>query len=1149
MRPFRKGFLFLFTASALVFSSPPLRAQSVFDLFRPALDEDVRAIAQQSDGRLVIGGSFTTASALDRKYIARLNINGVVDATFAVSADGGTVRVITIQPDGKILAGGYFTSLNGTARNYIGRFESSGELDAGFNPGANGAVRAIAVQADGKILAGGFFTALAGQPRGYIGRLSSGGSLDAAFSAEANGAVRCISVQPDGRIIIAGEFTEVNGQERNYLARLNPDGSLDESFNPNASHIVYACFLQNDGKIVAAGNFTQVGGVGRARVARINADGSVDASFDVGAGCNDIVYAAILQPDGKIVIAGAFTQFDGAGHNQCVRLNRDGSLDTSCDLGSGFGANVYALCMQSDGKVAAGGDFTTFNGHGVAYMARFYGAEGKVDSSLSFTTKPNDEIYAAAMQRNERIIIGGYFTTVDGAAHNRVARVGPDYDDVDSSFTTGVDNNSVRVIAVQPDDKIIIGGYFTSIGGEAYAYMARLLSDGTVDPAFTSGAIVGGVRGIALQPDGKIVIGGAFTSIDGTSFSGVARLNADGTLDTSFNPGSGVGAGGYLNSVTLQSDGKLLVGGSFSLLDGQARNNIGRLNADGSVDADFDPNANGEVRCISVQPDGKILAGGVFTTMGGAEHNRIVRLDANGNADASFDLPDGANASVRSIALQCDGKIIVAGAFTTMGGEARNFIARLNADGSLDASFAVTQEANGNVLAAVIQKDGKIVCGGEFTDWGGLKYLARVATTNAALQSLSVSAMGDYATWLRSGASPEITRAIFECSSDGQTWSELGDGTRVSGGWRISGLDLPPNTNFYLRATGLYCGSYMNAGGSILDSTLLVYLSTPRPVITNVSGIVTGSYGAVNYTLSGTNNMNVGGVMWWANSLGGSSSFTAANPWSVTVTGLSVGANTITVYGSNTVGDVGGASVTIVQRRNDHFAGDFDGDRLADPAYYNGTNWYEWLSTLNYTRTEEDNYAMAGVFPVTADFDGDGFADPAVYNNQTGKWYVWLSSSYYWQVGPLAYGMSGSAPVPADYDGDRLADFAVFASGSWYAWLSTAGYLGFGPFNFGAADAIPTAGDFDGDRKADPAIYWKGYWFAWLSSINYIAVAATVTDDENAYPVTADFDGDGLCDLATVSGSIWYARLSTAGYQKLGPFTFDASGWRFLAGP
>jgi len=195
----------------------------------------------------------------------------------------------------------------------------------------------------------------------------------------------------------------------------------------------------------------------------------------------------------------------------------------------------------------------------------------------------------------------------------------------------------------------------------------------------------------------------------------------------------------------------------------------------------------------------------------------------------------------------------------------------------------------------------------------------------------------------------------------------------------------------------------MNHNGSF-------YLTPPVPVITNISGVVTGYYGAVNYTLSGTNNVNVSGTMWWTNSLGGYASFAAANPWSVTVTGLSVGANTITIYGSNTVSDVGSNSVTIVQRRNDRMGADFDGDRLADPAYCNGTNWYEWLSSINYARTSEDNYAMAGAFPIAADFDGDGLADPGVYDNKTGNWYVWLSASSYWPVGPLAYGMVGSAP-------------------------------------------------------------------------------------------------------------------------------------------
>ncbi len=1138
-----------------------VRAQTIADRFCPSPNGPVRAIVQQSDGRLVIGGEFTKINGTDKTRIGRIHIDGSLDTTFSALAEADlAVTCLARQSDDKIIVGGAFVNMNGQGRKHLARLEADGNLDSSFNPGVDNiglvgpyGVYMLAVQSDGKILVGGDFTTLAGQTRNRIGRLNIDGTLDTSFNAEADSVVFHIAVQPDGKIIIAGFFTSVNGQPRNGIARLNTDGTLDDSFNPNAEGgDVYAAQVQPDGKIIAAGAFATIAGTARRGIARLNADGTIDPSFDPGSGSDNDVYRLLLQPNGKIVLGGIFTHFNGAVHNCSVRLNTDGSVDSTFDDGNGFNSQVWCLYQQADGKIVAGGVFTLFYDAAISrpYLLRLYESEGKLDANLFFDTPLNGSVYATALQRNENILIGGDFTTANGEAHQHIARVGA-HGYVDASFNASAVGGGVWTIVVQPDDRIIIGGYFTTVNGAAHAYLARLLSDGTTDGSFTSGIIAdGGVRGMALQPDGKIVIGGAFTSIDGVTYNGLARLNINGTVDASFNPGIGVAGVDYVNTVALQPDGKILVGGTFTSLGGQAINRIGRLNSDGSVDTAFNPNANSEVRCITVQPDGKILVGGLFTSMGGTAINRIARLVADGSVDSSFNLPNGAGGSVRSIGIQCNGKIIVGGAFASIGGDAtRKYITCLNSDGSLDTSFAFAEYPNDAVNAVTIQNDGKIVCGGLFANWNDAlhDYVARIATTNAAGRALSASAMGDSITWLISGSAPDPDRTIFEYSFDGVTWPAAADGTRISGGWQITGLDLPPNTNFYIRATGVFYGSHYGAGGSLFDSTLFVHLATPRPVITNVSGVTTGNYGAVNYTLSGTNNINVTGTMRWVNDLGGSASFAAASPWSATVTGLSVGANTITIYASNTVGDVGNSSITIVQRRNDRFAGDFDGDRLADPAYYNSTNWYEWLSSDGYSRSEEDNYAMPGTFPATADFDGDGLADPAVYNNRDGTWHVWLSGSLYWHVGPLAYGIVGAAPIPADFDGDRLADFAVFASGNWYAWLSTANYLGFGPFNFGSADSIPTAGDFDGDRKSDPATYWNGYWFAWLSSIDYIAIAATVTDDPNAYPITADFDGDGLCDLAVVNGSTWYARLSTAGYQQFGPFTFDASGWRFLA--
>ena len=126
--------------------------------------------------------------------------------------------------------------------------------------------------------------------------------------------------------------------------------------------------------------------------------------------------------------------------------------------------------------------------------------------------------------------------------------------------------------------------------------------------------------------DGRVLVAGNFTAINGISRSYIARLNADGTIDDAFIPGTG--ANGSIFSVVVQADGKVLVGGNFTLINETSRNSIARLNADGSLDRTFDPGSQSAdyVQCIVVQADGKILVGGFFSTFGGASRNSVARL-------------------------------------------------------------------------------------------------------------------------------------------------------------------------------------------------------------------------------------------------------------------------------------------------------------------------------------------------------------------------------------------------------------------------------------------------------------------------------------------------------------------------------------------
>jgi uncharacterized delta-60 repeat protein len=272
----------------------------------------------------------------------------------------------------------------------------------------------------------------------------------------------------------------------------------------------------------------------------------------------------------------------------------------------------------------------------------------------------------------------------------------------------------------------------------------------------------------------------------------------------------------------VQADGKILVGGYFTMLGGVARSRIGRLNSDGTLDTTFNPGANDTVLALALQADGKILVGGVFTTLGGEARSRIGRLNSDGSLDADFD--PGADGNVYTLAVQADGKIVVGGGFTTLGGSTRIGIGRLNTDGSLDADF--DPGADSGVITLALQADGKIVVGGYFTTLGGQtrNYIGRLSADTAALQNLSVNPAGTTVIWMRSGSGPEVWRVTFEQSTDGTAYTSLGAGTRISGGWELTGLSLPRGQNLWLRARGYYSTGQYNGSASVVESVRNIYI-------------------------------------------------------------------------------------------------------------------------------------------------------------------------------------------------------------------------------------------------------------------------------------------------------------------------------------
>ncbi len=645
---------------------------------------------------------------------------GSLDASFNPTDIGygfgeGTsaeVHDVLVQNGNKILLADEFRHYNANDSYCVARCNADGTIDHAFDPGngagANNEVHVLTAQPDGKVLFSGDFTSYDYTTRNKLARMNADGSVDPTFSPGSGvsgvtfPAVNAIAVQTDGKILIGGGFTAYNGTARNHFARLNADGSLDSGFDPQpgSGGAVGAIAVQGDGKIIIAGSFTSYNGTPINRIARLNSDGSLDAGFSPGTGASGIVEVVALQSDGKILIGGSFSTFNGTTRRGIARLNTNGSLDAGFAPTNGSGTAVYDLLVQPDGKILMGGAFGSVNGNTANYLARL-NADGSSDAGFNTGSGASSFVRGIDRLTDGRIAVVGDFTTFNGASCNHIALLQGDGSS-DTAFNLGtgacgfIDPNTggsggIQASAVGTNGNIVIGGRFLRYNGVARTNIARVLPDGNLDTSFDPGAGTNdNVIAVAIQPDNKVLLAGSFSTYNSSSRFRIARANADGSNDASFIPGNG--PNGNVYGILVQPDGKILIWGPFTSYASTARNGIARLNANGSLDMGFNPGSGfvgGVVNGLAVQPDGKILVCGMFTAFNGSSRKGLARLNADGTLDTSLDPGTGVNqfTGISSLALQPDGKIMIVGSFTSYGGTARGHIARANSDGSLDLTF------------------------------------------------------------------------------------------------------------------------------------------------------------------------------------------------------------------------------------------------------------------------------------------------------------------------------------------------------------------------------------------------------------------------------------------------------------------------------
>jgi uncharacterized delta-60 repeat protein len=646
----------------------------------------VTTSAMQSDGKILYGGSYLF------NRVGRFNADGTIDTTFANPVTvGDTVRKITIQPDGKILVGGNFTTYNSQGYNRIVRLNSSGTIDTSFiiGTGFSSEVYDIAIQSDGKILVAGAFTTYNGSASNAIIRLEPNGTRDTTFviGTGFNGTVRRLKIQPDGKILAGGVFTSYNGTTSNRIIRLESNGAIDTTFSIGTGFTttVFDIELDSSENVFVCGDFTSYNGTTSSRLVKLSHTGAIDASLVIGNGFNGRTRRVYVNSDGSMYVLGSFTTYKGINFRGAVKISSIGDLDYSFNTRHGltysgitddFG--VHDIQITSDNKVVLFGGIYGYKGETNTYvvgMNKSANVNQEMRAQLARQGFSNGEVRRVLIQPDGMVLIGGTYSL-------KLARYDVNWNR-DGNFSVTFNSGTLtspNSLAVDSLGRILMVGSFTTVNSVSRNRIARILKNGSLDTSFVvgTGFPSDSVIVIKLQPDGKILVGGnSGTTYNGETFRGLIRLNDDGTVDNTFLLTTG---GITVRAIHVQSDGKILIGGDFSSYNGTSispSNSLIRLNADGTRDLTFVAPDMRTTWDIIETSDGKILACGGLT--GG-----VRKLNQDGSLDTSFscNMNFSGSEQARSIVEFSNGKIAVGGLFGSIENIlCRNFVI-LNSDGS-----------------------------------------------------------------------------------------------------------------------------------------------------------------------------------------------------------------------------------------------------------------------------------------------------------------------------------------------------------------------------------------------------------------------------------------------------------------------------------
>ena len=679
-----------------------------------------------------------------------------------------------------------------------------------------GAVSAIARQANGQVIIGGSFDHVNGIARNNIARLNSDGSLDTTWNPNLTGGfVSALLVDGSGNIYVGGYFQTVGGQQRNSLAKLSATGtgSADATWNPDVDggyfsipgSVLAMALDPITGDLYIGGEFANVGGQARNNIAKLSTSGTGAADATWNPNAQSWVQALVVDATGNVYASGPFTQIGGLQRSHIAKISGSGAglVDPTWNPDPNYLVSelirVEELALDPlTSDLYAAGYFSSIGGQARFNIAKL-STTGTGAADTNWNPDPVGEVTALRVDTVGNVYIGGVFLSVGGQSQHGLARLSgtgagnpdPSWDPLGAFYNPNVlgggffvRSTPITALAFDTSNNVFVGGTFANIGGQTKTGFAYLSSaGGSANPAWASAQVPGGVNVIARDGAGRTVIGGAFQFMgDGVTVrNNIVRLNSDGTLDAGWDPEADLD----VESVTLDSSGNAYVGGLFDSIGGLARNHIAKILAagSGSADASWNPNADGPIDASALDVvGGQLYVGGAFTNIGGQSRAGLakVAIAGAGSTDLTWNPSPAGGEYSPSFVLTLDGSgsLYVGGNFTTIGGESRNSLAKLSTSGTgaADATWnpSPTQPYGAEftlVEALLLDTSNNIYVGGNFANIGG--------QTRNAVARLSVAGAG-------------AADATWNPKADGDVTSFVLDGSgHIYAGGNFLGFDSP----------------------------------------------------------------------------------------------------------------------------------------------------------------------------------------------------------------------------------------------------------------------------------------------------------------------------------------------------------------------